>query len=776
MARLRTNFIFGVTAVLFTYLISIGGTFSGMLIPDVREFSIFLVAVTIGGWLVLRMARGWLWRATPLDAALLLWIVAFAVSLAANPESWRRIIIGLWFAFAYIGVWFLLNDLLVNRALTRDHLTDALLIAGLVVLIVGFYQVRGWLAVRLALVISGEMAFELPRPVGTLSNANTLACFLMMLVPFALGRVVTARGRRRAAMIAYTLAALLLLFLTFSRGAWVALAAAVVVQAALLRSTRGLRGPAQWRAWWSRRSLRTRWGLVGAGVLALVAVMVTAFIVALSLGQSGRSLSLRTSIYGAAWTLFTEKPLTGSGLFTFGAGLARMQSMPPQSPHSHAHDVPLLVASELGLIGLAALTLTVVSAYAAFRRNWTSAAPSEALPLASAAAAVVAFALHQLVDVPAMSPAIALTAIIALALAIAPLTAPVRSPRWRARLQGGALIAGWLALLAGGFWSSVQYARYNDAVWYGTTSGDYTGAAARLVPLVDADPALAVNYLERGYFYGLAADTGDADALNHAVSDYQRFTAIEPSYAFGWANLGALEWQSGQKDSALRSLAQAVDLAPGAWPLAYLLGQYHEQSQDAAQALVAYRQALAAQPDVLLLPGWNDSPLRAAASADVQPHDLGRLLQMIDAGAMDEARDLWAAHRSWAGQPTPTEAFIFQVIFAIDAGKLDAADAALREAVDVAEVRSDQAWISVGRARLAYARGDIEGAEQGLADARAALTLGPNDVDYDQGVNILYVQYIRSAAQRLFLPQVHYLPSFPSAFYLVDLTARLVEP
>jgi hypothetical protein len=143
---------------------------------------------------------------------------------------------------------------------------------------------------------------------------------------------------------------------------------------------------------------------------------------------------------------------------------------------------------------------------------------------------------------------------------------------------------------------------------------------------------------------------------------------------------------------------------------------------------------------------------------------------------MDAARELWDRHRYWIGPPTPTEAIIFQLIFDIEDGKLDSADSALREATDAAEVRSDQAWIAVGRARVAYARGDLEGAEQGVADAQKALTLGPNDVDYDQGANILYVQYIRSAAQRLFLPQVHYPPSFPSAFYVVDMTARLIEP
>jgi O-antigen ligase len=45
-----------------------------------------------------------------------------------------------------------------------------------------------------------------------------------------------------------------------------------------------------------------------------------------SLSAAGRTADLRTYIYDAAITMFTEKPVTGYGLFTFGRGLMRLAS------------------------------------------------------------------------------------------------------------------------------------------------------------------------------------------------------------------------------------------------------------------------------------------------------------------------------------------------------------------------------------------------------------------------------------------------------------------
>ena len=62
----------------------------------------------------------------------------------------------------------------------------------------------------------------LPRPVGTLGNANTLAALLVLLIPFTAGRLAASKTPLSRVLLGlYTLANLVLLGLTFSRGGWI---------------------------------------------------------------------------------------------------------------------------------------------------------------------------------------------------------------------------------------------------------------------------------------------------------------------------------------------------------------------------------------------------------------------------------------------------------------------------------------------------------------------------------------------------------------------------
>ena len=120
----------------------------------------------------------------------------------------------------YIGAWYLLQDIFANRGLRREWLVDALLIAGVPVVFVGYAQVE--------VALTGGL--PLPRPVGTLGNANALAAFLVMLIPFALGAFAAAKSPgARTARAFYGVMALALLMLSFSRGGWIGTGVALAV-------------------------------------------------------------------------------------------------------------------------------------------------------------------------------------------------------------------------------------------------------------------------------------------------------------------------------------------------------------------------------------------------------------------------------------------------------------------------------------------------------------------------------------------------------------------
>ncbi len=553
--RLQTM-ILALCVLVMTYFVSLGATFNGVLLTDFKVFTLGLMAVLVMLWWVVRWRRGWLWHVTVLDRVILLWIAAFVLSLGANPETWRRSAIGLWYVGVYIGVWYALHDVLANRAVRKDILIDALLIAGLVVIVFGYWQMTN--------ALSQSTNLLAVRPVSLLGNSNALGAFLVVLTPFAYARSRTARlPVGRTVMTVYALLAALLLLMTFSRGAWLGLVALVVSYLGLQLYSRQLLSFTALRAWWGTQSRRMQM-VTGVGTVAVIVAAVAAialFIQSFTIG--GRSTDLRLPIYQSAIEQFGASPLFGNGLFTFGRGLIADWSMPPNQPHAHAHDIPLNIAAELGLVGLAALGATLYLIYRRLRDNIQAAIfLSSQITLFASIAAVVGFGVHHLVDMPAMMPAIALTGLLALVLATAPTEPQPVTLRVRRVGHIGALGVLWLGLIVTGLWSSSLYRQYIGVLQDAVNEGDYVEAARRLQPIIDADPSLAILHMEQGFLFGMAAADHDVEAMRAGIAAYARFLELEPSHAVSWVNVAALHWQRGDRDTAVFAMSRAVVLAP----------------------------------------------------------------------------------------------------------------------------------------------------------------------------------------------------------------------
>src|SRR5579864_1074000 len=97
-----------VVAVAFVLYGALAANWSNLITVAYRKEALIGIALLTLGWLVYRTWRRWKWHRTALDKVLLLWLIAFTVSLLANSEVWRRIVIGLWFSGLYIVLWYML--------------------------------------------------------------------------------------------------------------------------------------------------------------------------------------------------------------------------------------------------------------------------------------------------------------------------------------------------------------------------------------------------------------------------------------------------------------------------------------------------------------------------------------------------------------------------------------------------------------------------------------------------------------------------------------------
>ncbi|MGB1287057.1 MAG: O-antigen ligase family protein [Aggregatilineales bacterium] len=544
---------------LFLYFAVIGATFNGVMITlGLQRVTLTMLLIITGVWFVIRQRRSWQWTRLPVDPVLILWVIAFVVSMLANPDTWRRSAEGLWYMGVYIGILYLLLDT-IGHGLKRALFSEAILMVGFCTVIFGYLQLYNLIQdIGFAAYIDGLS--NMSRPSSYIGNANALGVFLVMIIPLIMTQIVYTRIRFvRIVMSIFVLMTVFLLLLTFSRGAWVGMGAGFVTFVLLWLAEYQLLSVSALRQWWQGQSARIRLIAGGMSIATLIGALLVGIILIRSFSQGGRGADLRTRIWEAAWTLFTEDPITGKGLFTFGHRLGTFWSIPPQQPHSHAHSLPLNVLAEMGVIGGIALTATLLAIFIMWRRNWRTLQTDRHLFIGVTAAAV-AFGVHHLFDLPAMMPLIALMGITILSMMIAQPDAPPMKSRYmqRGHMTGLALL--WLILLAAGFWQNSVHSQYRMILESTIESENYVQGARDMQQVVDADPSQPAYVMQLAYMHGHAAL--ETDNPQPGIDAYLRYLELEPYHASAWSNLAGLYWQAGDADAALNAISEAITLSP----------------------------------------------------------------------------------------------------------------------------------------------------------------------------------------------------------------------
>jgi O-antigen ligase len=379
------------------FVLGEAGTWPGITLTPITLPAILILALLVIAWLLVRARSGSTWHRTPLDPALPLWLLAFAISTAANWSMRSNIAVGLWFAGLYLLSWYITYGVLSNRLLSPDRVLDALFLTSIPIL------------------ISARPDFPVAqssRVSGLLQNPNILGAFLILLIPLIASRVREVSGYARACYVALLASASVVLLLTGSRGGIFGVCASF-----------GL-------ILFYHARCRER-------------ILIAGFAVVLGLALLGiRGDSGRLQIYKQAGLQLSSQWLTGEGLFTFRTTEppnARLARLHPDGQNLHAHNVWLQVTVELGVVGLLALVVSVVQFARKFpvtnQQRWCFAA-------------VFGLLAQQMVDFTIMTPSIALCAILVLAMAVIPDQGKLNRSRWPVWLLGGLALTLILAGLA----------------------------------------------------------------------------------------------------------------------------------------------------------------------------------------------------------------------------------------------------------------------------------------------------------------------------------------
>lgn len=644
--------------------------------------------------------------------------------------------IGLWYVGLYAGVWFMLADLR-RRGLPGRWLTDAALLTAIPVLLIACLQIAPWFPAWLHVRREGiDLVFAPIPPTSTIGNPNLLGAVLAMLIP--LGLVRARRSNRRLDRFLWGLWLVLassMLYLTYSRGAWMGAGASLITLGglAVYREKRHL-----------ARRIRPVYFLP---ILVLIAVLLV--LSASVFDTPRRGVSERFDIYGIAVQEFRSHPLTGTGLFTFGLSLLNHRSVPPLQPHAHAHNLILNVAAELGLAGLVAF---LVTGLLIVRHGWRSLEQARDAAeweyRAAGAASLIALLVHSMVDMPLMAPGNVLLMLMILAAWLEPLESSYRSMAAAYRI--GAVVL-WLVVLGAGWWFLRVDQKYNRGLRL-LIEGNYSGGAESFKQVASTQPSLALYDAQIGYACGLAAYHGDGHCLQEGIRAYERALATEQPHAIWWANLAALYRQAGQADQAVEAMQQAAIYAPDEPDMWLNLGLMFEQQGQVEQAQDAYRHVLEARSLWGRAEFWDDTPLRQEVRAGypIEPGPYQSAITFWTWRMSDRAvgvlEDFIAQDRSLA------TGYLAAARYYVETGQPDDAQNYLDAASLLIRTEPDwRAWVYYLRSELAQGQ-----AQQDYLDAARELML-PDETGlapFFYANDIAHFHFWHLATRGMLLPQL----------------------
>lgn len=342
-----------------------------------------MLLVAGGAWALRRIVAGQLPLVeSPLNKPLVLLLLAIVpgVATAAEPLIVVKVLV-IWTCL------FLVYQLVVDEGDPRTvrWLLLTLAVSGAVVGLIA--TVRSGGGSEISLLGQGQTAEG--RAEGSFGSPNTLATFEALALPGALALAVASRGAIRP--VAATAFALSFagVALSLSRGGLLAIAGALAVMA----------------FWPPFRRVVLLAGLVivplalsGANPLGEVEVVDTVSERITSLEYSAQQ-NQRLDIWAATPAIVADHPVVGVGIGQYSVVAPRYGLAGPfEETFEHAHNIPLTIAAELGLVGLAALTWLAVALVALVVRAYRSASGINRGLVLAIAAALFALTIQGMVD------------------------------------------------------------------------------------------------------------------------------------------------------------------------------------------------------------------------------------------------------------------------------------------------------------------------------------------------------------------------------------------
>ena len=559
-----------------------------------------LVVWTVAGW-----RRRRTWPATSLDRPLVVILVLIAFSCLFFTHI-RTGLLHTWEIFTLILLFWLLVDM-IRQGWARTLWRLLYMIAGVVCLISaieflawyfgwpllpganpGWFSIGGWQELLPPVMHRLSLA---------LANATALSAFLALLIPPALGILLSSRDwDTRIGMALWIVAALLITGFSLSRGGLLALGVSSVVFA-----LGASRSPFV-RKRWSRGTIYIVGTVVGIAALGLV---VGILLMSQQVGHPGAD-TVRFDLWRSAAGMLHDFPLTGVGAGEFGPALRAYRNPLLSSDYIHtAHNLYLNIAAETGIPGLLAFLWLGLSVGRAWWTRWRDVQPGDPdwWRTLGIGAALLGLAVQSVFDV-FTEPAILLTILFFVAQFVTPHSEPAPTQYKRMSWRWATALVLLLAAVPLLVIDSAGFVVFQRSLAQ-TIQGDTVSAIQSAERAHSIDPWLPLYDCHLGYVNGLSAAQGNVDARQRALTAYERCTAGEDIP--GWTdylNEALLDWEDGQPQQVWQSLDRAVTFEPLHWELWLNRGLLAEHLGYRQETIRSYAWVLNIDPRLAGSPFW----------------------------------------------------------------------------------------------------------------------------------------------------------------------------
>lgn len=621
------TFVLRLAIILFIIYASL---FGGVVehVPLMQLFHQITITLIFAIWLA------WSWRKkrpfppTLLDIPLLVLGTGWLLS-AITSENPRVSLIFTWPILVHILLFYLFVDLMQRGQRLQRWVFEGLFLTGALIVLISSVEMAAW---YFGWSVLPQFSQSWPRLFGlsippvrhtaelALNHKNPLGAYCLLVIPAAWLGATTVRERDlKWGLRGLAFSLVLVVILTQSSGAYLGLVGLVgmTVLFWLLRPENRARFPS-----WLQPLLAPQILIAAALVGGIFVIGAVLWIV---LGNPDYDQTSRIDMWFSAIEITRDHPLLGVGPRQYAStrlAYGHWERSYTYLGLQHAHNLPLNLLAEGGIIVLAAALWVAVRFARVWWCAWQQASPSNRRRIESAAIGLIAFAAHSMVDTflqtQLMLPMLILAAYVTAqaqphATSVTPTPVALHTRRVISPVLLGLLLVAQIMFVMPhrGAWQHRHTLAYlNDA--------NYLAALKSVRATQDVDPWMDLYVLQEANILGFLAYEAPEEYLSAAIETHESALRLDPAWALGWHNLGALYAQAGRYDDAVHAAQQAISWDDYLGGYFLKLGEYHEALGNQDDARQAFYDALQRNPWLASSGFWTDPahPTRVAILTD----------------------------------------------------------------------------------------------------------------------------------------------------------------